>query len=251
MDQKTIELIHGDVDGELGPNEQEELRRLLAFSQDARREHARLHSLNELLAALPACEPPAGMRDAILAAVPRPARPMATPVRARRRSRAGLVAALAATAAGVVFLLQRDHQVPELDPASLAGTFARPAAGTDVPGWRLVDPAVSGGLSLRQGEHGLYIEVDLEAQGQITLVARIGGRPLEFEGLVPIDGAPESATRTGPGIRMLHSGKHRYAILLRDAAGPGEIVELAVYEGERLVGETRLAVGRESTPAGD
>lgn len=251
MDQKAIELIHGDVDGELGPSEQEQLRRLLASSEDARREHARLRSLHDLLAALPACEPPSGMRDAILASVPRPARSMAAPVRARRHSRAGLVAALAATAAGVAFLLQRDDQVPELDPASLAGTLARPAAGTDVLAWRLEDPAVSGGLSLRPGKHGLYIEVDLEARGQITLVARMDGRPLEFEGLVPIDGAPESATRAGPGIRMLHSGKHRYAILLRDAARPGEIVELAVYEGERLVGESRLVVGRESAPAGD
>jgi hypothetical protein len=251
MDQESIELIHGDVDGELGPDEQEQLRRLLAFSEDARREHARLRSLNDLLAALPACDPPAGLRDTILAAVPRPVRSMAAPVRARRHSRAGLVAALAATVAGVVFLLQRDHQVPELDPASLAGTFARPGADMDLPAWRLEDPAVSGGLSLRQGEHGLYIEVDLEAQGQITLVARMDGRPLEFEGLVPIDGAPVSATRTDQGIRMLHSGKHRYAILLRDTAGRGKIVELAVYEGERLVGETRLTAGRERAPAGD
>lgn len=251
MDQRTIELIHGDVDGELDPAEQEELRLVLASSEEARREHARLRSLNDLLAALPTCDPPAGMRDAILAATPRRAPSVAAPVPARRHSRVGFAAALAATAAGVVFLLQRDHTLPELDPASLAGTFARPAADTDTPAWRLEDAAVSGGISLRHGEHGLYIEVDLEAHGPITLVARMDGLPLEFAGLVPLDDAPDSATRAGPGIRMLHSGKHRYAILLRDQAGPGETIELAVYEGDRLVGETRVEVGRESAAAGD
>lgn len=251
MDQQTIELIQGDIDGELGPNEREQLRDLLASSEDARREHARLRALHELLASVPACDPPAGMRDTILAAAPRPVRSVAAPAPVRRHSRIGLAAALAATAAGVVFLLQRDHQLPELDPASLAGTFARSAPSTGAPAWRLDDPAVSGGITLRQGEHGLYIDVDLEASGQITLVARRDGRPLEFAGLVPVGTAPESATRVDHGIRMLHSGKHHYALLLRDPAGQGESIELAVYQGERLVGETRLEVGRERAAAGD
>lgn len=251
MDARTIELIHGDVDGELGPAEQEELRSVLASSEAARREHARLRALNDLLAAVPVCDPPAGMREAILAAAPRPAPSVAAPSPARRRSRVGLVAALAASAAGVVFLLQRDHALPELDPASLAGTFARPAVGTDAPAWRLEDAAVAGGVSLRRGELGLYIEVDLEAHGLITLVAHMDGRPLEFEGLVPIDGAPESAARSGPGIRMLHRGKHHYAILLQDPAGHGEAIELAIYDGERLVGRTRLDVGHENAAARD
>lgn len=244
MDQRIFELIHGDVDGELTPSEQEELQHWLATSEAARQEHARARSLTEMLAAMRPQEPPVGMRATILDALPPRTAPAGASATARRRSGLGLVAALAATAAGVVFLLQRDPDVPQLDPASLAGTIARPAAGPDAPMWRLEDTAVSGTFRLRQAEQGLYMEVDVEAIGQITLVARIGGRPLEVEGLVPIDGPPASPKLADGGIQMLHSGEHRYAILLRRPAGADEPVELAVYAGDRLVGEARLGVGR-------
>lgn len=251
MHARTIELIHGDIDGELSALEEEELRGLLVSSADARREHERLRSLNDLLAGLPTCDPPAGLRDDILAGMqglpaPVPSRSAYAP--GRRHSRLGLVAALAATAAGVVVLLQRDDPLPELDPAALAGTFARPAVVKDAHVLRFDEPGVSGTLRLLQGEQGLYIEADLEAHGPITLEARIDGRPLVFEGLVPIDGAPASTTRVGDGIRLLHSGKHRYAIVLQQWEIPGAILELAVYEGERLIGEARLDVPRQNAP---
>lgn len=244
MDQRILELIHGDVDGELTPSEQDELQHWLAVSETARQEHARARSLHDLLAAVQAQDPPSGMRATILDALPPRATPTGDFATGRRRSGLGLVAALAATAAGVVFLLQRDPDVPQLDPASLAGTISRPAAGPDAPVWRLEDAAVSGSLRLRQAEHGLYMEVDVEAEGPITLVARSDGRPLEVEGLVPIDTPPASPKLADGGIHMLHSGKHRYAILLRRPAGADEPVELAVYAGDRLVGETRLDIGR-------
>ena len=249
MDQQTIELMHADIDGELDAAGQEALRQALASSADARREYARLQSLQAMLAAVPDHEPPAGLRDRILAAV----RPAPAPARmpTRRVSRAGIAAALAASAAGVVFLLQRNEPLPELDPASLAGTMVRPGAGVDASTWRLQDPAVTGDFRLRRGADGLYMEVDLEASGPLTLEARIDGRPLEFTGLVPIEEAPDSATRRGEGIRLLHSGKHRYAILLRAPAAPGETVELAVFDGERLVGETRLSLGGANADAGN
>lgn len=253
MRPRTIELIHGDIDGELSAREAEELRGLLASSVDARREHERLRSFNDLLAGLPTCDPPAGLRDGILASMQRSA--AAVPSRTayapgRRHSRLGLVAALAATVAGVVLLLQRDDHLPELDPAALAGTFARPSAVEDAPVLRFDEPGVSGTIRLLQGAQGLYIEADLEAHGPITLEARIDGRSLVFEGLVPIDGAPASSTRVGDGIRLLHSGKHRYAILLQQYETQGAILDLAVYEGERLIGEARLNVSRQNAAGG-
>jgi anti-sigma factor RsiW len=253
MHPRTIELIHGDIDGELSAGEAEELRGLLASSADARREHERLRKFNDLLAGLPTCDPPAGLRDVILANIQRsaaasPPRPAYAP--GRRHSRLGLVAALAATVAGVVLLLQRDDHLPELDPATLAGTFARPAAGRDAAVLRFDEPGVSGSIRLLQSAQGLFIEADLEADGPITLEARIDGRPLVIEGLVPIDSAPASTIRVGDGIRLLHSGKHHYAIVLQQHESRGTILELAVYEGERLIGEARLDVSRQNPPGG-
>lgn len=251
MDQRILELIHGDVDGELTPAEREELQLWLVASEEARQEHARAQSLHDLLAAVPARDPPAGLRTTVLATLPRRAAPAAVRAPARRRPRVGLAAALAATAAGVVFMLQREHDAPELDPASLSGTIARPTVATGAPAWRLEDPAIVGAIRLQRAADGLYMEVDVEAHGPITLAVRSDGRPLQVEGLVPIDEPTASPTLAAGGIRMPHSGKYRYGILLQRPAGAGQQVELMVYAGDRLVGETRLDIGRARDATGD
>jgi hypothetical protein len=220
MDQRTLELIHASLDGELNTADSLDLQRLLAESAEARREHERAQAIDKALASLAVHEPPPGLRDAILArALPRPATAparQASSAAPLRRTGLGIAAAIAASAALVVVLLTNDAQLPELDP--------------------------SGAVRLHRGEHGLVIEVDLDSSKPITLVARAGGDPLEFEGIVPLAGSPVGATRIEDGIRVVHDGNQHYAIVLRQHDFGGSTINLAVFDGDRLIGETGLKV---------
>lgn len=245
MEQRTVELIHASIDGELSEADRQELERLLADSAEARREHERAQALDRALASLAAHEPPPGLRDAILArvlpgrATSSPRRPAgATPL---RRSRFGIAAALAASAALVVVLLTNDARMPELDPSALAGTIGR-HAGAAPHAISMDEGAVSGAVRLYRGEHGLVIEVDLDSARPITLVARSGGAPLEFQGLVPLAGSQVGATRIEDGIRVVHDGNQHYAIVLRQHDLGGSTIDLAVFDGDRLIGDTQLKV---------
>ena len=57
MDERTLELIHGEVDGTNSADEHRELLQILESEPDARREHKSLMELNDWLAAEPAFEP--------------------------------------------------------------------------------------------------------------------------------------------------------------------------------------------------
>jgi hypothetical protein len=245
MDQRTLELIHASLDGELNTADSLDLQRLLAESAEARREHERAQAIDKALASLAVHEPPPGLRDAILArALPRPATAparQASSAAPLRRTGLGIAAAIAASAALVVVLLTNDAQLPELDPSALAGTIGR-HAGAVPHAISMDEGAVSGAVRLHRGEHGLVIEVDLDSSKPITLVARAGGDPLEFEGIVPLAGSPVGATRIEDGIRVVHDGNQHYAIVLRQHDFGGSTINLAVFDGDRLIGETGLKV---------
>lgn len=66
------ELIQADLDGALSAAERAELARLLLQDPDARRLHGQLQRTDRLLRDIPADEPPAGLRDAVIAGSARP-----------------------------------------------------------------------------------------------------------------------------------------------------------------------------------
>lgn len=242
MDERTLELIHGELDGELNAGEQEELRLLSEASPEIRRELERMQGLRDGLNGLPDFEPPAGLRDAILARIPTPAhqtRHVHHRDASQRRGRLGLVAAMAATLAVVVVFLNKGPGLPELDPASLGGTIGRPV-GASSAALFFDESAVSGSIRLLQGEQGLVMEVELDAARPISLVAHADGRDLVLEGIVPIAGQPADSTSLDGGIRISHDGRQHYAIVLTHHGAGSPVVNVSVYDGDRLIRESGL-----------
>lgn len=256
MDERTLALIHGDLDGELNAGEQEELRLLREASPEVRRELERMRALRDGLNGLPDFEPPAGLRDAILARIPAPTPATAPGARhghrraaLQRRGRLGLVAAMAATLAVVVVVINRGSELPELDPASLGGTIGRPTAASS-PALFIDESAVSGSIRLLQSEQGLVMEVDLDAARPIALVALVDNRELEFEGLVPLAGQPADSTSFDGGIRISHDGRQHYAIVLTQHGAGSPVVNVSVYDGDRLIRESGLKLTAEGVRDG-
>jgi len=248
MDQKTTDLIHGDIDGLNSPEEQRELLQRLEASPEARREHARMRALCELLDSAPACELPHGLRNSILAGLPRPepVRPAAVNSSRPRRGRLGAVAVLAATIAGVAILLVRIPAPQQLDPSALAGTIGGPAAGVASLG--LDTPGISGAISAQRHERGFTIEIDLDADRPVSVVAASGGAPLELAGVLPQAGNPERVSESDGSIRVLHSGNQHYTLVLGPGSSGASFIDVTVHEGERLIKQGRLELPSQQRP---
>lgn len=242
MDDRTLELIHGDIDGVNDAEAQRELALRLESSAEARRELARLRNMREILAGETDFEPPAGLRSSIMAQIPAHAqRPAARVIPLRtRRTWFGAAAALAATAAGVALLLGRGPEMTELDPAVLAGTMVRSAAEASAPSLRLDDPSMTGEISLHSGEGRYAIEVELDAARPVVIQADAAGAQLEIEGFVPLVGEPAELSIKDGGIRLLHRGKQRYVLVLGTGGGAPSPIDFSVYEGGQLVRQGRL-----------
>lgn len=249
MDERTLELIHGEIDGELGPDEQRELEACLQATPGARQEYDRLRALEALLGGLAEADPPAGLRDSILAAAHRPA--TAIRIAPVRRRRWGMAAALAATVVGVTLFLGRGPEVPELDPSVLRGTMGRPAAQSGVPSWRLDAQVVSGSILLHNSTDGLALEVDLVAERPVEVVLTAEGSRLELAGFVRLPGMPTNILAADGQVRLLHRGSQHYALVLTNKGAVASAIDVSVYDGDELIGEGRLAVPAGMGPTGD
>lgn len=253
MDQETSDLIQGDIDGLNSPEEQRELSRRLDLSPEARQEQARMAELCRLLDSVPACEPPQGLRDSILAGIPRPA---AAHVAARNRGRPrrgwlGAAVALAATVAGVAVLLVRAPAPEQLDASRLAGTIGRPAAGIGAATLGLDAPGISGTITAQRHERGFTIDINLDTIRPVSVLADSDGVPLELEGFLPLAGHPTRVSDSDGSIRVLHSGKQHYALVLRSGDAKLAHVDVEIYEGEQLVKQGRLDLGSQREPQHD
>ena len=255
MDQKTIELIHRDIDGLASPEEQRELALVLESSEDARDEHARMRTLCELLDGATSADPPPGLRDAILARIPvasaasfpsvaRPAagrRPSWGPSgRGARRSRLGLAAALAATVGGVALLLFRAPDFQQLDPASLAGTIGQPAPGT--ASLRLEGEPLAGTILLQRHTQGFTIEITMDTSRPIGLVAGAAEGPLMLQGLLPLGGEPTDLSEDAGRIHVLLSGRQHYSLVVTPSVSGASTIQLGFYDGDALIREDRLVL---------
>jgi hypothetical protein len=237
MDERTQELIHGEIDGTNSADEHRELLRMLDSEPEVRREHARIMELNDWLTAEPALEPPADLRAAVLARVLPP--PRISRQRPQVRTWLG-AAAMAATVAGVAFILLHAPDIPELDPAALAGTIGQPAPGASVQALSLDEPGVSGVITLQPHEHGFTLDIDLDTAAPIHVIASAERSELALAGYLPRKGSPASVSEDGGGIVLLHRGHQHYALVVSSTA---TTLELEIRDGDRVLRQVSLDLG--------
>ena len=77
MNERSLELIHGEIDGRISAREQEELRALLDADPKLREIRSELQKLAQSLGQVQPLDPPAGLRARILNAIRPP--PVAPP----------------------------------------------------------------------------------------------------------------------------------------------------------------------------
>jgi len=248
MDQRTIELIHRDIDGLASPEEHRQLALLLQASEEARDEHARMRALCALLDGATSADPPPGLRDAILARIPVRAsakRPAAGHGPARmitggsaRKNWLGVAAAIAATVAGVALVLFRAPDFQQIDASSLAGTIGQPVQGA--ASLRLEGDLLSGDIVLQRHIHGFTIDFALETTRTIAIVAGAPEGSLALQGFLPHNGEPAGLSAEAGQIRVLHSGKQHYSLVVTPGVSGASTIDLRFYDGENLIREAAL-----------
>jgi anti-sigma factor RsiW len=200
-----LELIHAEIDGELEPAPRAELARRLLADPDARALRDDFRRLCKALDALVQVEPPAQLREGILAALPAAAPKPA--VRPRQRWLSGApqwryaaVIASVLTAGAIVTEIVRGPAPPATE---VAGTMAVAPASTLIDTVRLDAGPVSGSVRLYRDRAVLALEFDVKATAPMDVMVASEGRSVEVTDLGTPDKPAGPRTRvTLPGVGM-------------------------------------------------
>jgi hypothetical protein len=179
-DPRLTELIHAEIDGELDAQGRAELARRLLSDPEARAERDELHRVCSALDAVPEVDPPPGLKDNVLAALPRSESLGAAAHEAPRRAwsfaqRWRYAALLAGVIAGGVIVFQTVRG-PGPAGAELAGTMA---AG--VLDKAQLEGPVSGTVELIRDGAGLSLRLDLTASDPVQVLIASDGHELPMD----------------------------------------------------------------------
>jgi hypothetical protein len=233
IDERTLNLINADVDGELTAAEKEELDRTLEGSAEARAMRNELLKLGNLLSNVPSQSPPPGLRAKILDQL----RP---PKAVSRFSLGALFESLQPLPMGVAFVagllltagfyeMSAERTAPG-SAASMVGTMVTGKAG----GLNLLENNLyfssddfSGTVSLVEN-NGLYVlNFDLDSRDRKQIEVGLDRTGLSFGGFAETpgnsDNVIDSVSIAGGTLRVASQGRQKFAVFLRET-GRGQKV---------------------------
>lgn len=244
MNERSLELIHGEIDGRISAREQEELRALLDADPKLREIRSELQKLAQSLGQVQPLDPPAGLRARILNAIRPPAKPAglaawfpAWPMPTALRY-GGAVAFGAAAAAIALQLGGAGQGAPSMDVAGLAGTMARyeqSASAGNVSSIQLNINDLHGMIASHQSEGLVIVDVDLTTTRPVKIIADYDSGLLHFSGYARTDDSPMSVTNNDHQIIVSHEGSQRYAVFFEgDARESVEINFRFLADGQQI-----------------
>jgi len=192
IDERTIELINADIDGELEPSERLELDGILDSSADARAMRAELLSLNNLLESLPEQKPPAGLLQEILNKITLPGEKSAFSLSRLFTSFQPAATGLA-FAAGLLVTVSFYELLPRqgtsLDTGGMVGTMVAnpatmPTESRDVLAFE--GAGLDGSVTLKGNKKLLILEFDLDSSEQVEIKVAYAEAGLGFSGIAHV-----------------------------------------------------------------
>lgn len=223
IDERTIELIHAGLDGELDPAGQSELDERLGRSGEVRHYHEQMHELCAFLDRAPVPEVPDGLRDSVLAGIHLPA-----PRAARAGFGFGRIPAFArygiATAVGLLLAIG----IYEFRPGADGEPDFSGMTGTILPGDVVLDrysfesDQLSSSVSLRRRNDALVLDVELDSAALVDITVDFTGDGLQFDAISQLESDLSSIKVADRAIQVTGSGRQHFAVLLhRDEAAAG------------------------------
>jgi hypothetical protein len=217
---EELELLHAEIDGELDEHQRARLSRALLADPALRARREELRQLAAALEEVPDAEPPAGLAETVIAALPQSQH--RTTLRSGASSTWRQAAVIAAVlAAGAVIYAVVDSRGPPTN--EVAGTLTGARAPTVLDSAQLADGPVHGRALLTRSDTGFGLELDFSATTPVEVLVM----------------------RAGETLRTVEVGEGRaspLAITLPGVAADGVPVELSVRVAGREVSRTSLRV---------
>lgn len=244
IDERQIELIHGEIDGENSPADSEAIRSLMEADPGLREIYEDLRSMSNLFEGLDPEAPPAGLRDEILKQIPVPERERAGN---RWFSFGGLrLAAVFATGAAFMFgalSLSNLTSQSSMEMADLVGTMtSREAAGVSqaADAIRFDAQGVAGTVNLQRQDGLLVLQFDLSSDRDVQVVTTFDGQDMRYGGIAQLEDGPTSVTAQKDRISHEKQGDQRFALFLTNPGNRSASVELQFFADGKLVHESGL-----------
>jgi hypothetical protein len=233
INEKYLELIQAEVDGELSAPDRAELSRFMLANPDAHAVRDELKRLCNRLGEVSPAEPPPELRESILAAVRLPAPAVKSRMLRSFQPHAGALRYAAAFAGGLIvsgiaFQVASDRNAG-LDAADVAGTMVSQDAVSrsgPVDSVRVSLDQVSGTVSLFRSSSLRVVEFDLAARESVEVVVVHDGQEARFSGF----------GRSGDAAAQ------RYALVLDGAGVEGAPIEIRFLAAGALIHSESLAV---------
>ncbi|HKX99606.1 MAG TPA: hypothetical protein VJL86_07795 [Steroidobacteraceae bacterium] len=235
------ELIQAQLDGELSAAERAELARILLQDAGARRLHENYARTDRLLREIPAAEPPAGMREAIVAGSVGTGRRSDTRVPRRWETAQRLAAAVAGglLIVGLAYVMSDGHAPgTELQGSLQAGRGPEIAgAGAQESRASMQAEGIAVDALLRRDGDRLQLDLHSEAGMPFEVAVKFDPSTTSFAG-----SAAGASLRSADGelIVRLPAGRE-YATVDFNGAAP---LQLELRAGGRVLGTARFALSR-------
>ena len=246
IDQKHIDLINADIDGEIGHADKSALDTFLAENDEGRALHAELATLCDSIESTESVSPPPHLRHVIMNSVKPTLRKTDSP---------GFLQVLLATpalkysltfAAGVILTLsavssdQFSNRAFD-DVTGLVGTIAEPVSGSLLNSVVVDNAKVVGNVSLRSAGAMLILDFDLVANGPVEIEADYGDRSIWFNGFGQLESNGTIISAKSGSVSLGMDGKRRYAVYLHNGGERrGVTVNLRFVADGELVHEATL-----------
>ncbi len=235
IDERYLELINADIDGEIQPAEKAELEAFLAENAAGRALHEELQSLCSTLDAEKLLEPPTHLKHVVMNSLPKSASNAETP--GDWRSLFSIPALRYATvfATGVVMtiLIVESGQIQQgafNDVTGLVGTMSE--SGETAPGvasLTINKAEIAGTVTLRRADPILIIDFDVSTNGPIDIVASYEDKTVWFNGFAQLESTGTSISAEGNQIRIRVDGKRRYAVYLHNSRSRNLSINLQFF----------------------
>lgn len=249
IDERTQELIHAAVDGELDAAGQERLRAVLDASEEARHYHAELARLAGFLDDLPQRDLPPGLHAEIVQSVRLPERSriarifslgeLPAPLRYGFAAAAGLVLAVA------LYEGRDDWRAPG-DMSNMVGTISRDGpstAGEVIDRFVFENDSASAEVDLSRRDGALILDLRVRSQEALEFRVDLAASGLRIGGVA--NPSPQLELLTGDGRREFRGsgqGEHQMVVILREDEG-------GASAGDRRI-DVRFLAGNEDLGAG-
>jgi len=245
IEQKTIDLINADIDGEIEHADKSELDAVLAENDEARNLHREFAALAGSIESIEPVSPPPHLRHVIMNSVkPTPTRAV-SPGFLQTLFASPTLRYSSTFAAGVLLTLSiiSSDQISSQafdDVTGLVGTISDPVSGNLVNSVAVDNAEVAGTVSLRTTGSMLILDFDLAANSPVEIEADYADRTIWFNGFAQLESSGTTISARSGSVTLGMEGKRRYAVYLQNGGERGVTVNLRFVAGGEVVHETSL-----------